>query len=178
MSNSILKSPNQIPINSNDLINLLKGQEIKFKLYKHKPLISVKEAKSVQALLFPSNMYSVHIKNLYLRDKKKNNFLITCEQDKKIDLKLLKEKIKSDRLSFGSSDRLFQNLGVLPGAVSPFCMLNGIKKNVNFYCDYDLKQFNKIYLHPLVSDRTVCLNINDLEKFLKKHDIYINWINL
>ena len=178
MSNSILKSPNQIPINSNDLINLLKGQEIKFKLYKHKPLISVKEAKSVQALLFPSNMYSVHIKNLYLRDKKKNNFLITCEQDKKIDLKLLKEKIKSDRLSFGSSDRLFQNLGVLPGAVSPFCMLNGIKKNVNFYCDYDLKQFNKIYLHPFVSDRTVCLNINDLEKFLKKHDIYINWINL
>ena len=178
MSNSILKSPNQIPINSNDLINLLKGQEIKFKLYKHKPLISVKEAKSVQASLFPSNMYSVHIKNLYLRDKKKNNFLITCEQDKKIDLKLLKEKIKSDRLSFGSSDRLFQNLGVLPGAVSPFCMLNGIKKNVNFYCDYDLKQFNKIYLHPFVSDRTVCLNINDLEKFLKKHDIYINWINL
>ena len=178
MSNSILKSPNQIPINSNDLINLLNIQQIKFKLYQHKPLISVKEAKSVQALLFPSNMYSVHIKNLYLRDKKKNNFLITCEQDKKIDLKLLKEKIKSDRLSFGSSDRLFQNLGVLPGAVSPFCMLNGIKKNVNFYCDYDLKQFNKIYLHPFVSDRTVCLNINDLEKFLKKHDIYINWINL
>jgi len=74
MSNSILKSPNQIPINSNDLINLLNIQQIKFKLYQHKPLISVKEAKSVQALIFPSNRYSVHIKNLYLRDKKKNIF--------------------------------------------------------------------------------------------------------
>ena len=55
MSNSILKSPNQIPIKSNDLINLLNIQQIKFKLYQHKPLISVKEAKSVQALIFPSN---------------------------------------------------------------------------------------------------------------------------
>ena len=178
MSNSILKSPNQIPINSNDLINLLKGQEIKFKLYKHKPLISVKEAKSVQALLFPSNMYSVHIKNLYLRDKKKNNFLITCEQDKKIDLKLLKEKIKSDRLSFGSPERLYQYLGVFPGAISPFCMLNGIKNNVKFFCDFDLKKFKKIYLHPFVNDRTICLNLNDLEKFLNKYDISINWENL
>ena len=178
MSNSILKSPNQIPINSNDLINLLEIQEIKFKLYKHKPLISVKEAKSVQALIFPSNRYSVHIKNLYLRDKKKNNFLITCEQDKKIDLKLLKEKIKSDRLSFGSAERLYQYLGVFPGAVSPFCMLNGIKNNVKFFCDFDLKQFKNIYLHPFVNDRTVCLSINDLEKFLKKYDISINWENV
>ena len=178
MSNSILKSPNQIPINSNDLINLLNIQQIKFKLYQHKPLISVKEAKSVQALIFPSNRYNVHIKNLYLRDKKKNNFLITCEQDKKINLKLFKEKIKSDRLSFGSPERLFQCLGVLPGAVSPFCMLNGIKNNVNFYCDYDLKQFKKIYLHPFVNNRTICLDIIDLEKFLKKYDVFINWVNL
>ena len=178
MSNPILKSPNQIPINSNDLINLLKIQEIKFKLYQHKPLISVKEAKGVQALMFPSNMDGVHIKNLYLRDKKKNNFLITCEQDKKIDLKLLKEKIKSDCLSFGSPERLYQYLGVFPGAVSPFCMLNGIKNNVKFFCDFDLKQFKKIYLHPFVNDRTICLNVNDLEKFLKKYDISINWENL
>ena len=178
MSNPILKSPNQIPINSNDLINLLKIQEIKFKLYQHKPLISVKEAKSVQALMFPSNMHGVHIKNLYLRDKKKNNFLITCEQDKIIDLKTLKETIKSHRLSFGSSERLYECLGVFPGAVSPFCMINGIKNNVNFYCDYDLKKFKMIYLHPFVNDRTISLDINDLEKFLKKYHIYINWIKI
>ena len=81
-------------------------------------------------------------------------------------------------MSFGSPERLFQCLGVLPGAVSPFCMLNGIKNNVNFYCDYDLKQFKKIYLHPFVSNRTICLDIIDLEKFLKKYDVFINWVNL
>lgn len=178
MNNNLNSFEKKLPISPDNLSQLLKNDNIKFKLYEHKPLISVKESKCVQKLIFPSNRYSVHIKNLYLRDKKKNNYLITCEQDKKIDLKLFKEKIKSDRLSFGSPDRLFQCLGVLPGAVSPFCMLNGVKKNVNFYCDYDLKQFKKIYLHPFVNDKTICLEINDLENFLDKYHITINWIKL
>ena len=121
-------------------------------------------------------MNSVHIKNLFLKDNKKRNYLITCEQDKKIDLKRLKEKIESGRLSFGSADRLFQHLGVFPGAVSPFCMLNGIKNNVQFFCDYNIKKFKNIYLHPFVNDRTICLDINDLEHFLKKYYVFINWI--
>ena len=168
----------QLPISSDDLLNILKDNRVDFKLYQHKPLHSVNESKIEQELIFPTNTNSVHIKNLFLRDNKKRNYLITCEQDKKIDLKLLKEKIKSDRLSFGSAERLYQYLGVFPGAVSPFCMLNGIKNNVKFFCDFDLKQFKNIYLHPFVNDRTVCLNINDLEKFLKKYDISINWENV
>ena len=168
----------QLPISSDDLLNILKNNRVDFKLYQHKPLHSVNESKIEQELIFQKSTNSVHIKNLFLRDKKKRNYLITCEQDKKIDLKLLKEKIKSDRLSFGSAERLYQYLGVFPGAVSPFCMLNGIKNNVKFFCDFDLKQFKNIYLHPFVNDRTVCLSINDLEKFLKKYDISINWENV
>ena len=178
MLKATLDSQHQLPITSDDLLTILKENQIDFKLYEHKPLNSVNESKTEQESIFPIDSNNVHIKNLYLRDKKKKNFLITCEQDKKIDLKLLKEKIKSDRLSFGSAERLYQYLGVFPGAVSPFCMLNGIKNNVKFFCDFDLKQFKNIYLHPFVNDRTVCLNINDLEKFLKKYDISINWENV
>ena len=178
MSKPTLDFQHQLPITSDDLLAILKENQIDFKLYEHKPLNSVNESKTEQESIFPVNSNNVHIKNLYLRDKKKKNFLITCEQDKKIDLKLLKEKIKSDRLSFGSPERLYQYLGVFPGAVSPFCMLNGIKNNVKFFCDFDLKKFKKIYLHPFVNDRTICLNINDLEIFLKKYDISINWENL
>ena len=167
---------NQLPISSDDLLIILKDNRVDFKLYQHKPLHSVNESKIEQELIFPTNKNSVHIKNLFLRDNKKRNYLITCEQDKKIDLKLLKEKIESGRLSFESADRLFQHLGVLPGAVSPFCMLNGIKNNVQFFCDYSLKQFKKIYVHPFVNDRTICLNVNDLEYFLKKYYVFINWI--
>ena len=178
MPKATLSFQNQLPITSDDLLFLLEENKIKFSLYDHKPLYSVNESKIEQKLIFPINPNSVHIKNLYLRDKKKRNYLITCEQEKIIDLKSLKETIKSHRLSFGSSERLHQYLGVFPGAVSPFCMLNGIKNNVNFFCDYDLKKFKMIYLHPFVNDRTICLDINDLEKFLKKYHISINWINM
>ena len=169
---------NQLPISSDNLLNILKNNKVDFKLYQHKPLHSVDEAKIEQALIFPTNTNNVHIKNLFLRDNKKKNYLITCEQDKKIDLKLLKEKIESGRLSFGSADRLFQHLGVFPGAVSPFCMLNGIKNDVQFFCDTNLKQFKNIYLHPFVNDLTICLDVNDLVCFLKKYYVLINWINL
>ena len=178
MSIENLVNKKKLPITTNILLRLLREHQVSFRLFRHKPLFSVNDSKSVQALIFPSNIYSVHIKNLFLRDKKKRNYLITCEQDRIIDLKILKEIIKSDRLSFGSHDRLLRHLGVFPGAVSPFCMLNGIKKSVKFFCDYDLKQYKKIYLHPFVNDMTVCLDLDDLENILKQYHISINWVNL
>jgi len=178
MNDNLNSSEKKLPISPDNLSRLLKNHNIKYKLYTHKPLYSVNDSKIEQELIFPINSNNVHIKNLFLRDKKKRNYLITCEQDKKIDLKILKEKIKSDRLSFGSSDRLFQSLGVLPGAVSPFCMLNGIKNNVNFYCDFNLKGYRKIFLHPFANNKTIYMSLNDLEFFLKKYHIIINWIDL
>ena len=91
---------------------------------------------------------------------------------------MLKEKIVSGRLSFGSVEKLFKHLGVYPGSVSPFCMLNGINNDVEFFCDNNLKKFKNIYLHPFVNDMTICLSIKDLENFLKKYHISINWIKL
>ena len=178
MNDNLNFSKKKLPISPNDLSKLLKNYNIKFKLYVHKPLYSVNESKIEQELIFPINSSDVHIKNLFLRDKKKRNYLITCEQDKSIDLKILKEKMKSGRLSFGSAERLLKHLGVFPGAVSPFCMLNGINNNVEFFCDYNLKQFKNIYLHPFVNDKTICLGMNDLEYFLKKYHIKTNWIKL
>ena len=168
----------QLPITSDNLLTILKDDQVEFKLYKHKPLYSVSESKIEQELIFPINPNNVQIKNLYLKDKKKNNYLFVFEQDKIIDLKELSHLISATRFSFGSSQRLFENLGVFPGAVSPFCMLNGVKNNVKFFCDYGLKQYKKIYLHPFVNDMTICLNIDDLENFLKQYHIFINWVNL
>ena len=178
MSDATMKFQDLLPISSDMLIGLLAKNNILFDLYNHVPLFSVKDTKELQNLIFPPDNYAVHIKNFYLRDKKKNNFLFTCEQDKNVDLNFLKQLIKSGRLSFGSPERLYENLGVFPGAVSPFCMLNGIKNNVIFYCDYDLKQFKSIYLHPFVNDRTVKMKFNDLVTFLYEYDIDINWINI
>ena len=100
-----------------------------------------------------------------------------AEQDCKIDLKVLKEILKMGRLSFGSPDRLMDNLGVRPGAVTPFSMITGVKKNVSLFLDADLKSCLKIYAHPLVNDKTLELSIESLESFFDKIGVVPNWIN-
>ena len=95
-----------------------------------------------------------------------------------IDLKKLHFKIDTGRLSFGSSDRLMEHLGVFLGAVTPFSMISGVHKNVVFFIDLSLKNFKKIYLHPLVNDRTLEITIENLEMFFKKINVIPQWIKL
>jgi Ala-tRNA(Pro) deacylase len=101
-----------------------------------------------------------------------------AEQDCLINLKKLKESLSSGRLSFGSSDRLMQNLGVRSGAVSPFAMISGVKNNVRLFIDKNLKSCIKIYAHPLVNDRTLELSIVSLELFFSKVGATVNWVDL
>jgi len=95
-----------------------------------------------------------------------------------IDLKELQIKIGVGRLSFASPERLIERLGVFPGAVTPFSMINGIHKNVMLFMDSSLKDFKKIYAHPLVNDRTLELSFENLEIFFKKINVFPQWINL
>ena len=74
MSKPTLDFQHQLPITSDDLLTILKENQIDFKLYEHKPLNSVSESKTEQETIFPLNSNNVHIKNLYLRDKKKKKF--------------------------------------------------------------------------------------------------------
>ena len=168
----------KIPITSNQLLKLLDEWEIVYKHYTHEPLISVKESKLIQERLFGNHEENGHIKNLYLRDKKRNNILLVAYQDTIIDLKLLSEKIKMGRLSFGSPERLMQNLGVLPGAVSPFSMINGVKKDVKLFLDNNLKSFKKIFAHPLENNQTLEISFDQLEIFFKRIAVSPTWISL
>ena len=168
----------ELPLTANNFIKILDDWKIIYKSYSHEPVMSVKEAKLVQEELFGVDKNNGHIKNLYLRDKRKNNILIVAHQDALIDLKLLAKIIKMERLSFGSPNRLFENLGVLPGAVSPFAMINGAKTGVFLFLDNNLMSFSKIYAHPLENDKTLEISIKQLEKFFEKITVIPNWINL
>ena len=170
------KYQNSLPVSSDHLLRQLDEWKITYKCYKHVPLKTVEESKKVQSKLLNFNEGGGHIKNLYLRDNKKRNFLIITEQDCKIDLRILKEKIGSGRLSFGSSERLMEYLGVRSGAVSPFSMIVGVTKNINLYIDKKLKSCLKIYAHPLVNDRTLELSLQNLELFFNKIGADPNWI--
>ena len=168
----------KLPISSNQLLKQLDDWKIIYKHFTHEPLISVYESKLIQEKLFGNNKENGHIKNLYLRDKKKNNILFVNQQDAIIDLKLLAEKMNMGRLSFGSKERLMENLGVLPGAVSPFAMINGVKNNVTIFLDTKLKFYKRIFAHPLENNQTLEITFDQLEKFFKKIFVTTYWIDL
>ena len=168
----------ELPISSSQFLKQLDEWKIVYKHFTHAPLISVKESKLIQEKLFGNHRENCHIKNLYLRDKRKNNILLVAHQDAIIDLKSLAEKLKIGRLSFGSQERLMENLGVLPGAVSPFAMINGVKNNVTIFLDRNLKFYKKIFAHPLENNQTLEITFDQLEKFFKKICVSPIWINL
>ena len=171
------KFQENLPTSSDDLLMRLDQWNIKYKCYNHPPLRTVDESKKYQENVLNLDPFGAHIKNLYLRDHKKNNFLFVSEQDQKIDLKKLSTIMLTGRLSFGSPERLFEFLGVKPGAVTPFSMINGVKNNVKLFFDLDLKSYDKIFAHPLVNDRTLEVSMTDLKIFFKKINVDINWID-
>lgn len=133
-----------LPVTSDQMIAMLDTWGIDYSRADHVPLRTVEDSKKVQDQFLPSEHGGGHIKNLYLRDNKKRNILVVAEQDRLIDLKLLHKTLGTGRLSFGSEDRLMQNLGVRPGAVTPLAMINGVKSGVQIYIDKTLQYCKQI----------------------------------
>jgi Ala-tRNA(Pro) deacylase len=167
-----------LPVTSDQMIAMLDTWGIDYSRADHVPLRTVEDSKKVQDQFLPSEHGGGHIKNLYLRDNKKRNILVVAEQDRLIDLKLLHKTLGTGRLSFGSEDRLMQNLGVRPGAVTPLAMINGVKSGVQIYIDKTLQNCKQIYVHPLVNDRTLGLTPEGLNAFFAKIDVTPIWIEL
>jgi Ala-tRNA(Pro) deacylase len=154
-----------LPTSSLAMMAKLDELGVGYVLHTHPPLRTVEDVKQLSSSM-DSPMEGAHIKNLYLRDKKKNNYLVVAEQSLPIDLKELAEAIGAVRLSFGSADRLLEHLGVRPGAVSPLTLINDSDKKVQLVMDKSLLDEELINVHPLVNDKTLTLAVQDLETFL------------
>ena len=172
------KYQDSLPISSDELIKLLDLWNIPYTRTDHDPLKTVAESKKIQHQFLSSKDGGGHIKNLYLRDNKKRNVLIVAEQDRDISLKLLAPKLGLKRLSFGSAERLMDNLGVRPGAVTPLAMISGAKRGVRLFIDHELKNCKQIYVHPLVNDRTLGISPTNLQKFLTEVGVTADWVDL
>ena len=108
-------------------------------------------------------------KNLFLRDSKgKNHFLVTVPEEKRVNLKVLTEKIGSTKLSFASADRLAKYLGVEQGCVSPFGVLNDESKSVTMVFDQELQFNDAVGIHPNDNTATVWLNFKSLRRVIEE----------
>ncbi len=110
----------------------------------------------------------VQCKNLFLRNKKGDrHYLVVLEITKRADLKDLVKVVGDDRLSFGSPDRLMNELGLTPGSVSPFGLINDADGSVRVIIDADLQGKDRLIFHPNINTASVVVSWDDLEKFLK-----------
>ena len=106
-------------------------------------------------------------KNLFLRNKKGDrHYLVVLEISKRADLKDLVKLVNDDRLSFGSPERLNAALGLTPGSVSPFGLLNDADGSVRVLLDRDLRGADRLIFHPNINTASVVVSWADLERFL------------
>src|SRR5215813_5296740 len=133
-----------LPTSAEQLLARLAELGITSRTVDHDAVFTVEEAKALRGEL-PGG----HIKNLFLRNKKEEMWLVVAEEDKRIDLKALGELLGAGKLSFGSPDRLMTYLGVLPGAVTPFSIINDKAGKVTLVLDADLLGLDPVNCHPL-----------------------------
>jgi len=139
----------------------------------HAPVFTVEQAKTHRGTL-PGH----HIKNLFLRNKKEEMWLVVALEDRAIDLKRLGEKLGAGRLSFGSPERLARYLGVEPGSVTPFAVINDTDHKVTLVLDEGLKAGGPVNAHPLTNTMTSALSLADLLRFFEATGHRPTWLDL
>ncbi|MDP6342847.1 MAG: prolyl-tRNA synthetase associated domain-containing protein [Alphaproteobacteria bacterium] len=150
-----------MPASPDDLFRRLDELGIAVETMEHQPLFTVADGVALHHRL-PGG----HSKNLYMRDKKKRNWLVVTLADKDIDLKRLPEVIGASRLSFGSAERLMEFLGVEPGSVTPFALINDPEQRVEVVLDAALLEQQPLNFHPLVNTMTSAISADDLLRFI------------
>jgi Ala-tRNA(Pro) deacylase len=147
---------------------------ISYDLYEHPPVFTADEAAQHWA-----GIDATRVKNLFLRNKKGDrHYLVILGIEKLADLKHLVKVIGDDRLSFGSPERLMTRLGLTPGSVSPFGLLNDSTHSVRVIVDADLKRADRLIFHPNINTASLAISRTDFERFLDSRGNMVRWVTL
>ncbi len=145
-----------------DLFACLQRLGIETVTYEHPPLFTVEESRKLRG-----EIAGAHTKNLFLKDKKEHVFLLVAEENSDIDMKTLHKRIGSARLSFGRPELLLELLGVAPGSVTPFAIINDVNARVSVVVDEPLLRHAQLNFHPLENTATSIIARDDFLAFLR-----------
>lgn len=156
-----------------EVIDILDSKKIQYEIVEHPAVFTIDEMLECN-LPHPEQI----AKNLFVRDDKKQKYyLITCLEDKKINLKEFRNEHGTRPLSFASEDDLMAKMGVIRGAVTPLGILNNDAKDVIVFFDKDFEH-KLMGIHPCDNTATVYVNARDVVKLIKDHGNELHFIKL
>ncbi|MFL9825856.1 prolyl-tRNA synthetase associated domain-containing protein [Rhodoplanes sp. SY1] len=155
------------PATPDDLFACLDRLGVAHRTVSHPPLFTVEESQALRGTI-PGG----HTKNLFLKDKRGTLYLVVALEDAVIDLKGLHRRLSSGessagRLSFGSAELMQEVLGVTPGSVTPFAVINDTALRVTVVLDEPMLAHDPLNYHPLVNTMTTAIAPADLLRFLR-----------
>ena len=156
-----------------DLLKKLDKKNIDYKIFEHEPFYTVADSNKNRA-----KIEGAHTKNLFLKNKKNQFILFSCDENSIINLKSLSKAIKVSNLSFAKADYLARYLGTQPGSVSPYGLLNDFNNVVDFYLEEFIYKNAKINFHPLINTSTLTIRTDEFISFMLENKIKINIFSL
>ena len=160
-------------LKESDLLELLRGKSVNFQIHNHDPLFTVEDSEKLRG-----EIQGAHSKNLFLKNKKNNFYLLSCDENANVDLKRFSKSIDAKNLSFANENYLEKILGIKPGSVSPYALLNDKENGVSFYLDEKLVNSETINFHPLINTTTISVNTKDFIGFILENKKKINIFSL
>jgi Ala-tRNA(Pro) deacylase len=144
------------------LYEILDQLSIPYEYHEHPPLATIEDAK-----IHWQNYNSGRCKNIFLRNHKGNrHYLVILEHLATLNMKDLEKRLRQGKLTFASDQRLMKYLGIEPGSVSPFGLINDEEKHVHLFIDEKLKDFDRLTFHPNINTASLTISRDDLIRFL------------
>ncbi len=148
-------------LNSLRLIDLLKNAKYNIEVHEHDALFTVQDSQELRG-----KIKGAHSKNLFLKNKKNEFFLLSCEESDRIDLKKISKSLDLGNVSFAKEEYLDRYLKIKPGSVSPFALLNDDVGKVNFYLERTLYESKHLNFHPLINTITITIETDKFIEFM------------
>lgn len=152
----------------------LQNLDIQYEVFYHPPTPSVDDA-----LRYWDKINATHCKNLFFRNHKGNrHYLVLFHYLQQLNIRDLELCLKQGKLSFASPERMMRYLGLKPGSVSPFGIINDTNNHVHLFIDNQLLKADKLSFHPNDNTATLVVSIKDFLSFLEKSGNSFEFIQL
>jgi len=151
-----------MPATRQDLFARLGSLGIETRTVEHTPVFTVAESSELERAV-----PGAHTKNLFLKDERGELFLVIAQSSTRVDLKALSRRLNAKRFSFGKPELMMEALGVEPGSVTAFAVINDQGQRVQVVIDAALMSHETINCHPLQNSATTNIARDDLLRFIR-----------